>query len=43
MIGPENKGKELKLMLNEYAKFLAKIYTRYDDKEKAAYYYKRSK
>ncbi len=27
----------------EYAKFLAQIYTRYDDKQKAAYYEKRSK
>ncbi len=27
----------------EYAKFLANIYTRYDDKQKAAYYEKRSK
>jgi tetratricopeptide (TPR) repeat protein len=27
----------------EYAKYLAKIYTRYDDKEKAAYYNKRAK
>jgi len=27
----------------EYAKYLAQIYTRYDDKQKAAYYEKRSK
>ena len=26
----------------EYAKYLGNIYTRYDDKEKAAYYYKRA-